>query len=427
MVWFSLTLTLVSTLITPFAIKLGDLYGKRRVRLAMTALGAIGEMLAAMAGNFWLLLVGRAIAGFYGPFGALSFAAIRDLFPRRLIKPASSIMGSSVGLVALASPFLAAWLVDSWGYRGALWFLAVATAIGFALVAFLVPETPRHAHDSGFDWLGGIVLGGGLTALVYGVGQGQSWGWTDSGTLGWLGAGIAALVVFLFVERASAHPIIDLGVLRRRPVFLALTAGGLAQAVAFTMPVMAILLALYPSIPGVSDGLGWTSHHNAMIGISWNLVMFGTGLLAGRVLRRLDARKVWYAGLVAMAVGYTLVGFFHGDELQLALTSCIANIGSGIVVAATPVLVVGVVSKDEQGLGSGLSNMLLNLFGAVLTAGAYAVLDANSTVLKGTAFYLDAGYTWVFWLGALVTLVALLLSLFMPPLRDPEKDHAVPA
>ncbi|MFE9674328.1 MFS transporter [Streptomyces sp. NPDC006259] len=420
--WFGLTLTLVTTLLTPFAMKLGDLYGRRRVMLAMMALGAGGEALAALAGEFWLVLVGRAVAGFYGPFGALSFAAVRDLFPRRLVKSASGIMGSSVGLVALGTPFLAGRLVDEWGYRGALWFLAVATAVAFLLVALLVPETPRHAFDTGFDWLGGLVLGGGLTAVVYAVGQGQGWGWADARTIGWLGVGAAALTAFLFVERASAHPILNLDVLRRRPVALALTAGGLAQTVAFTMPGLAILLALFPHIPGVSAGLGWTAQHNAVVSVSWNLVMFGTGLFVSRFLRLLDPRRVWAAGLVVMAVGYTLVGFFHGGETELILTSCVANIGSGIVVATGPVLVVGVVSRDEQGLGSGMLNMLISLFGAIVTAGAYALLNAHSTVVDGTAFYQDAGYAWVFWLGALVTLLALALSLFIPRLRDPETD-----
>ncbi|WP_181805390.1 MFS transporter [Streptomyces shenzhenensis] len=420
--WFGLTLTLVSTLLTPFVIKLGDLYGKRRVMLAMTALGALGEMLAALAGSFWLVLVGRAIAGFYGPFGALSFAAVRDVFPPRLVKQASGFMGSSVGLVGLLTPFLAGWLVDTWGYRGALWFLAAATAVAFALIALLVPETPRHALDSGFDWLGGLVLGGGLTAVVYAVGQGQSWGWSDVRTLGWLGAGTLALIAFLFVERSSAHPVLNLRVLRRRPVALTLTAGGLGQSVAFTMAGLTILLALFPAIPGVSDGLGWTAHHNAVVGISWNVVMLSTGMLVSRYLRHFDVRRIWCAGLAVMAAGYTLVGFYHGNELQLALTSCLASLGAGVVVAGAPVLVVGVVSRDEQGLGSGMLNMLMNLFGAIVTAGAYAVLGAHSTILKGTAFYLDAGYSWMFWLGAMVALAALVFSLFIPPLREPEED-----
>jgi MFS family permease len=425
--WFGLTVVLVSTLLTPFVMKLGDRYGKKRLMLVMTGLGVIGDVIAAMAGSFWLLLVGRAIAGCYGPFAALAFPAVRDTFPARLVKPASAILGSSVGLVALAAPFLAGWLVDGWGYQGVMWFLAAASAAGFALIAFLVPQTPQHDFRPGFDWLGGLVLGGGLTAVVYAVGQGQSWGWADAKTLGWLAAGLVALVVFFFVERSSAHPILDLKVLSRRPVALVLVSGGLAQAVAYTMPGMAILLALYPHIPGVSAGLGWTAQHNAAVSVTWNVVMFGTGIVASRLLRTVDARLIWWAGLALMAVGYGLVGFFHGNETELILTSCLANLGSGLVVAGAPALVVGVVSKDEQGLGSGMLNMGINFFGAIVTALSFAALATHSTVVDGTAFYQDGGYAWLFWTGALLTALTLAISLFIPPLRDPAETDAAPA
>ncbi|MGA4846206.1 MFS transporter [Streptomyces sp. G5(2025)] len=424
--WFGLTVVLVSTLLTPFVMKLGDRYGRKRLMLAMAGLGVVGDVIAATAGSFWLLLLGRAIAGCYGPFGALSFPAVRDIFPARLVKPASAILGSSVGLVALAGPFLAGWLVDGWGYQGVMWFLAAASAAGFALIAFLVPQTPQHDFRPGFDWLGGLVLGGGLTAVVYAVGQGQSWGWADAKTLGWLAAGLVALVVFFFVERSSAHPILDLKVLSRRPVALVLVSGGLAQAVAFTMPGMAILLALYPHIPGVSAGLGWTAQHNAVVSVTWNVVMFGTGIVASRLLRTVDARLIWWAGLALMAGGYGLVGFFHADETELILTSCLANLGSGLVVAGAPALVVGVVSKEEQGLGSGMLNMGINFFGAIVTALSFAALATHGTVVDGTAFYQDGGYAWLFWTGALLTALTLAISLFIPPLRDPAETDAAP-
>ncbi|MFC7984138.1 MFS transporter [Streptomyces sp. NPDC057336] len=425
--WFGLTVVLISTMLTPFVMKLGDRYGKKRLMLAMTALGVLGDVIAAMAGSFWLLLVGRAVAGCYGPFAALSFPAVRDIFPARLVKPASAVLGSSVGLVALAAPFLAGWLVDGWGYEGVMWFLAAASAVGFALIALLVPQTPRHDHRPGFDWLGGLILGGGLTAVVYAVGQGESWGWGDVRTLGWLTAGLAALVVFFFVERSSAHPILELKVLSRRPVALVLVTGGLAQSVAYTMPSMAILLALYPHIPGVSAGLGWTAQHNAVVSVSWNVVMFGAGIIASRLLRTIDARLLWWTGLALMGAGYGLVGFFHADETQLVLTSCLANLGAGLVVAGAPVLVVGVVSKNEQGMGSGMLNMLINFFGAIVTALSFAALATHSTVVDGTAFYQDGGYAWLFWTGALLTALTLAISLFIPPLRDPAQADAAPA
>ncbi|MGW1783656.1 MFS transporter [Streptomyces sp. NPDC002143] len=425
--WFGLIGNLVTLSLTPFVIALGDRYGKRRLMLTLIGLGVIGDVIAALASSFPLLLLGRGIAACYGPFAVLSFPAVRDLFPARLVKSATAFLGSSVGLVALAAPFLAGWLVDTWGYKGALWFIAASTAVAFVLVAFLVPETPRHDFRSGVDWLGGLLLGAGLTSVVYSVGQGQSWGWTSGATMGWLAAGVVALAAFVLVERSSAHPILDLKVVSRRPVALAVTAGALAQSTAFTLPAMGILLATYPAIPGVSDGLGWSAWHNAEVGVSWNLVMLATGFAAGRALRRVDALLIWKTGLALAAAGYGLMGFFHADATELVLTACLANLGTGLVVATAPVLVLGVVSADEQGQGSGMFQLLAGVFGTVFTAVCFAALAAHDTVVHGTAFYLDAGFSLVFWTGTAVLLLALVISLFVPVLRDPEATDTAPA
>ncbi|PWI12932.1 hypothetical protein DI272_01310 [Streptomyces sp. Act143] len=54
--------------------------------------------------------------------------------------------------------------------------------------------------------------------------------------------------------------------------------------------------------------------------------------------------------------------------------------------------------------------------------------SAGTTGLKRHSRHADVertphtGYTWTFRLGSVVTVTALLLSLFIRPLRDPEKE-----
>lgn len=422
--WYGLIPNLVTTPLTPFAFKLGDRFGRRRVMLALIGLGVIGDVIAAAAGNYWLVVVGRGIAACYGPFAVLSFPAVRDLFPRRLVKPASAFLGASMGLVGLIAPFLAGWLLGDWGFRGVLWFIAGSTAIAGLLVFFLVPETPRHDFQDGFDWPGGLLLGAGLTGVVYALGEGQTWGWTSVQTLAWLLGGLVLLGAFMLVERASSHPILDFAVLRRRPVAVAVNATALGQGTALTMAGMTILLAVYPHIPGVSDGLGWSSWHNAEVGVSWNLSMILAGYLAGRVLRRVAARPVWMFGLIAAAAGFGLMAFFHSTTIELAVTQCIAQIGMGVVVATGPVVVVGVVTPDEQGQGTGAFQMISSVVSSIVSAAAYGVLLATGVVRDGTAFYVDAGYRLVFLIGAGVLVLALLLSTLLPRLAALPRDAA---
>ncbi|MGH1553739.1 MFS transporter [Streptomyces sp. L7] len=161
-----------------------------------------------------------------------------------------------------------------------------------------------------------------------------------------------------------------------------------------------------------------------MITAPASVIVFLIGVCSSRLMRRVDARLLARCGLALMALGFLLMASFHADETQLMWTMCVANLGGGTVVAAAPVMVVGAVTPDEHGQASGTLIMLLGLFSALFGALFFAVLDAHSTVMKGTAFYSDSGYTAALRLGGLLGLVALGIALFIPPLREPERDAA---
>ncbi|MDX3064378.1 hypothetical protein PV518_19705 [Streptomyces sp. ND04-05B] len=48
-----------------------------------------------------MMLIGRSIAGFYGPIGALTYATVREVLPPKQAGTASSIVGSGVAFVAI--------------------------------------------------------------------------------------------------------------------------------------------------------------------------------------------------------------------------------------------------------------------------------------------------------------------------------------
>lgn len=421
-VWFGLIYTLVSTLLTPFVVKAADILGKKRVMLAITALGLIGDVIAAVAPSYGTMLLGRGIAAFYGPIAALVFATVREVFPPRHVGTASGIIGSAVGVVVTVCPLLAGWIIDGFGFRGALWFLALATAVGLVLIYFLVPETPVRADRSSFDWAGGILLGGSVTALIYGVGQGSVWGWTDLRTLALLIGAVVALVVFVIVERAVAHPLLDVRMLGRRSVATVLAATSIVQGATFAASTLIVLIGLFPSIPGISAGLGWTATHNAVVGIGPGLLLFAIGYFAGKVTRRVDPRFLFMIGAALTVVGMVLQGFFHADELQIILTTAVANVGGGLVFACTPIMIIGAVSPAEQGLVNGMSIMLNGLMTAIGTQVLFAALAQHTNVLDGTAFYADAGYREGYFALAAVVAVGFLVSLAIPRLLKPTES-----
>ena len=92
--------------------------------------------------------------------------------------------------MTIGGPFLAGYLADNHGVRSVFWFVFAASALGGLLTLLLVPETPVRVKAR-IDWLGAVLLAGGLGAVLLGLTQAQTWQWGDARTLACLIGGTA--------------------------------------------------------------------------------------------------------------------------------------------------------------------------------------------------------------------------------------------
>ncbi|KOU61233.1 MFS transporter [Streptomyces sp. MMG1533] len=412
--WFTLMTLLTGTFFLPFAVKAAALFGKKRVLLVATGLGFVGDLIAAVATDYRTLLIGRGIAGIYAATAPLAYAITRDVFPRRWVGLASGILAGGVGLVAFGGPFLSGWLLDDYGFRGVLWFMAISTAVSFLLVAAFVPESPIRAAGGRMDWIGGILLGGGVTAIVYAIGQGSHWGWDSGKFATWVAGALITLVVFVLVERRVAEPLFPPAMTRRRPVWTVLLATSIAAGSLSAVGVVIQLLILMPNIPTISEGLGWSGTRNAIVTspISAMIIVaaVGTGLLA----RRVDARIILGTGSALTVLGYGIGTQLHHNAQQIVGMGLIAGLGTGIVMAIVPIMIIEVVTPEEQALANGVQTLGQGVAQIVVSQLAFVVMAQHGAVLKGTQFYLDTGFTNGLWLVVGCCAVGTMLVLLIP-------------
>ncbi|WP_030594970.1 MFS transporter [Streptomyces fulvoviolaceus] len=415
--WFTLSTALAGTFATPFVMKAAALYGKKRVIVIIATLGMAGDLVAALSTNYETLLVGRSIAGIYAPAAPLAFSMARDVFPRRLVGPASGFLGGSVGLVGLGGPFLSGWVIDHHGFRGALWFMVISTVVCLALVLAFVPESPVRETRTRMDWVGGLLLGGGLTAIVYGIGEGTHWGWTSGKFLAYVGAGMLALIVFVFVERSVAHPLLPMSILTRRPVWTVLLATAVAAGAINAVGLLTQLLALMPNIPGVSGGLGWSATKNAVVLAPMSVTTIAVAVAAGALARRIDPRILLGLGGILTTVGFAIGSQLHHTVGEFAVWGLVVGPGVGLVMAITPIMIIGAVSPEEQALGNGTQFLLQGVATAVFTQLVFVVMARDGKVLQGTQFYLDSGFTNALWLVCGFCAVGAVLVLLTPRVK----------
>lgn len=416
-IWLTLIMSLVGALVTPFITKAGDVFGRKRVMLAIIAVSLIGDIVTAAAPNYQIMLLGRGIASLYVPITALAIAAVRDVFPPRHIGLAGGSIGATMGLVILIGGLVAAQMLDAFGFRAVFWVVVAGAAVALVLVQLFVPEIPGTGERSHFDWAGGLTLGAAAAVLIYSLGLGATFGWTSVGFLGLVALGVLLLVAFVLVERRAVHPLLDLRVLARRDVASVLAATSIGQGISLTGGTMLVYLATYPAIPGVSDALGWSVTKMVVVTLPCGIAFQLAGMMAGRMASRRDPRLPWIGGLVLMFAGFITLAWYHHTELQILLFVGLQYIGGGMVMACTPLLLMSVVDPEVQGAASGMQLTISNLMNALTLQVMFIALAVGGTVVQGTAFYRDSGYHASYLVMAGFTVAVLVISALLPKIR----------
>src|SRR3954453_16701730 len=207
--WITSAYLLAQTAVTPLYGKLGDVFGRKRVLQSAVVLFLIGSALCGLAQSMTMLIAFRAVQGLgAGGLIVLTQATVGDIVPPRERGRYQGIFGGVFGLASVAGPLLGGLIVESVSWR---WVFYVNLPIGLVALVVLALTLPAGAGRARpvIDYLGAGLLAGGLSAIVLVTSLGGStWAWGSPAAVLTGGLGVAALVVFAFVERGAAEPIL---------------------------------------------------------------------------------------------------------------------------------------------------------------------------------------------------------------------------
>ncbi|MFC5997071.1 MFS transporter [Pseudonocardia hispaniensis] len=400
--------------------RLGDRYGRRRVFL----LGLVGfvamSALCGLAVSPAMLVTCRILQGLAGavliPQG---FGIIKATFPPRELGAAFGAFGPAMGLAAVGGPILAGMLIG-WDVGGAGWrtVFLINVPIGLACLALAWRVVPESRSDAALrlDPVGMLLVGVGLLAAVFPLVQGRELGW-PWWTFALLAAAVPVLVLFgrhqAWHSRTGRSPLVDPALLRNRAF-----RGGLVVGLVFFagMTGLALTIGLYLQI-----GLGYSPLRAGLTLAPWAFGVAAGAALSGAVLANRYGRAVIQAGSVVMAAG--MLGLIvtlelaaepvTGWQLAPALAGC--GLGMGLVMAPFFDIVLAGVTLPMVGSASGVLNANQQL-------GASAGVAVLGTVFfqvaaSGTA---TAGMQAVLWSAMGAVLAAGALAVLLPRRARPE-------
>ena len=368
--WVVTAYMLASTITTPLAGKLGDLYGRKIVLQVALVTFMVGSALCGQAHSMNELILFRGLQGLGG--GALMVstqAVIGDIVPPRDRGRYSGLMGSVFGVSTVIGPLLGGFFVDHLSWR---WIFYVNLPIG--LLAFVVLaavlHTPSTRERHVIDYLGVALLGGGLSSIVLFTSLGgTSYSWTSPLVIGLMILGVLLLAAFVWAESRAAEPVLSLD-LFRNDVFAYSSAVGFI--VGFAMFGSLTYIPVYLQIV---KGSSPTESGLQMLPLMGGVLI--ASISSGLITSRTGRYKVFpIIGTALMTIGMLLLSRLQVDTNIAAADSYmfVLGMGLGFVMQTLILAVQNAVSYDDLGVATSGASLFRSMGGSIGTPIFGAVL-----------------------------------------------------
>ncbi|MFF4507009.1 MFS transporter [Streptomyces sp. NPDC001401] len=435
--WLVTVTSLAGAASSPLFGKLADVHGKRRVILSTLVLGGLGELIAAAAPSFGVMIVGHVLIGALTALLFLCYSLIRDVYPKKLVPFAASVSVTGLGLLLIGAPFLIGALIDHYGFRSVYVFNLAWLVVMGAVLVLTTPET-KVRQPARMDLLGVLLLSGGVTLILLPVSKGAEWGWGSARVIGLLIGGVVVLGAYVFAALRTREPVLDLRVLSRRTVLFGVLGGGMGNGLAPVISTLLALLAMTPRQLGGTYGLGYSASKYAFVTAPFAFASVVAGVVVGLVVWRVGPRLLMYLGLALFSVGALVLMSAHDTVGKLLAACAIAGLGSGLAVGAMPNLVMAGTSVSEQGSMSSAGGLSAGLVGAIMSTSVFAIMTPTAkSPAPGVLIYGDSGITTALLTVAAVAFASLLIGVIFLRPRDggvaekqvvaPVEDAALPA
>ena len=425
--------------LSPVIGKLGDIYGKRKVMIAVMFTYAAAVSVTGFSPTFDFMVGARTVQGIGLTILPLGMSLMREEFPREMVPRAQGILSAMFGIGFAVSLPLGSWVSQSYGWRWTYHSAVPFVVIMAVLLLLLVKESPYRRPDTPVDYLGALFLGLGLAGIVAALSQGESWGWTSALTLGFLALGLVMFVPFAFVERRlttrKREPIVDMRLLGERNVAvtnIVLTVAGLGM-------YLALFSLIYQFEYPIASG-GYNASCSSLLHCSFQILTAGIDILplaagmtlvalaASVVVSRVGVKPLAVAGGLITALSFFLEAYAH--TLQTALIiEVIVGAGIGLLNASIINLLILTVDPKDMGQATAMNNVFRNVGGSVgapIAGSLLATYLLTSGPFAGV-FPAHAGFQYVFFVAAAITVAGTVTIVFAQEVlgghRHPKFSH----
>jgi DHA2 family multidrug resistance protein len=323
--WVLTSYIVAAAIATPLSGWVSERYGRKELFLASVAGFVAASMACGLAWNLPSMVLFRMAQGVFGAaIVPLSQTFLLDINPKERHGQAMAVWGAGIMVGPIIGPTLGGWLTESFNWRWVFFINLPVGILTFLGSSAFLPAIARRVR--GFDFMGFAFLALGVGALQLMLDRGGEVDWF-SATEVWIELALAVSGFWMFGVHilTTDRPFIEPAMLADR---------NFATGLVFIFVVGIILLASLALLPPMlAVVFGYPTTTTGMVMAPRGVGTMITMILAGRLLRVVDPRKLVVTGLVLAAASLWIMSGFSPqmDARLILLSGIIQGLGLGLV------------------------------------------------------------------------------------------------
>jgi EmrB/QacA subfamily drug resistance transporter len=417
LVWIPAVYLVVIAILETTLGRIADVRGKKNLLILSLAVFTTGSLIASLSNGLAELIFGRVIQG-VGAAGmdAAGTALLTDAFPVERRGRAFGLSQMVVYIGLMTGPLAGGVLVLTLGWRS-IFYVNIPIALILMVFGYYVVVKDVFKADVGkkFDIAGAIALTAFLSSLLI-VFNKVDLPITSLETYALYAFCIASLIVFVYAEKRSSAPLLDLTLFTQNRLF----AGGIATSLMNYLTTYGtfFLISIY-----LQSVLGYSPISAGITILAQPVTMSISAPLSGIFSERIPARILASIGMALKSGAFLMLAILGaGATVQyIVLALAIIGIGHGMFSSPNVSSVMSSVEHGKYGVASGALGTVRTAgqsMGVAMLGGIVAsylpsgLLISTDQVVSGViAQDFTSGLTIAFAVASLISTIGVFTSL----------------
>ncbi len=364
-----------------------------------SALCAVAPNLLVLDGFRVLQAVGAAM------LQANSVALITHAMPADQLGRGIGVQGAAQATGLALGPTVGGFLIGLGGWPLIFYVNVPAGILGVALGWVLLPRSRTLQERTAFDWLGLGLFLPGISALLLMLSFGRQVGFRSPLIVSLGSAAVLLLGIFVWHQRRTPEPMMDLKLFRRVPFSAGVASGLLSYLTLFG--VLFVVPFFLERARGLTPG---------QAGIRLTVLPVALGLVApfaGHLADRFGARPLTVGGMVLTAGALAGLAFLHRGDVELLITLAVAGVGMGAFTPPNNAAIMGAAPRHQSGVAAGILNMTRGVgtaMGVAVTGLVFSTVAGHTVSASTNPASVADGFTAALLVLAAIAVLAAVLA-----------------